>query len=102
MKHYDIVDELGALKAQIAELEVKEAALSDKLRAIGPGAFEGRMFRATVGEDGEQIKRDAKAMADKLRLEGFHAFVKAHEEAVPRRGSVRVVAKTGLDLERAA
>jgi hypothetical protein len=97
-----MVDDLGRVLAKIAELEKEAAALKDALREVGPGSYEGRLFRATVGEDGTQVKRDGQAMRDKLWLEGFHAFVKAHEEEVPRQGSVRCVAKTGKEVDRRA
>lgn len=85
ISNYTIVDELGRVKAKIAELEQEEKRLADELR-----------------EDGTTWKRDARAMRDKLWAEGFYAFVKAHEEEVPRAGAVRVVARTGQELGRAA
>lgn len=97
-----VVDELGRLQARIAALRVEEERLKDELRAMGPGAWEGRLFRATVGEDGTTTKRDAKAMRDKLWAEGYYTFVKAHEEEVPRQGAIRVVAKTGESVREAA
>lgn len=97
-----IVDDLGRLLARIAELEKQADALRAELREYGPGAYEGAIFRATVGADGTQIRRDSRAMRDKLWAEGYYAFVRAHEEEVPRTGAVRVVARTGQDLEVAA
>ncbi|HZT90264.1 MAG TPA: hypothetical protein VFA12_20155 [Stellaceae bacterium] len=46
----DIVDELGALKASIADLEAREKRLRDELVARGVGEAEGALFRATVSE----------------------------------------------------
>jgi hypothetical protein len=43
-----IVDELGRIKAQIAELKLVENALAEGLKATGLGAFEGHAYRATV------------------------------------------------------
>ena len=97
-----IVDDLGHILAQVADLTKKADALKDDLREAGPGSYEGRLFRATVGEAGERNKYDAQAMRDKLMLEGFHAFVKAHTETVESAPSVRVVSKTGKDLRKAA
>lgn len=96
------VDDLGRILAQAAELTKKADALKDDLREAGPGAYEGRLFRATVGDAGERTKYDAQAMRDKLVLEGFHAFVKAHTEVGESAASVRVVSKTGKDLRKAA
>lgn len=102
MTNIKMIDDLGLLLAQIADLAKKADAIKDALRAAGPGAYEGALFRATVGEDGTIIRRDTQAMRDKLWSEGYHAFVKAHEEEVPRAGAVRVVAKTGQEMGRAA
>lgn len=43
-----IVDELGALKADIAELEAREKALRDELVRRKITVAEGALFRATV------------------------------------------------------
>jgi hypothetical protein len=43
-----IVDELGYIKAKIADLKQIESALAEGLKATGAGAVEGREFRATV------------------------------------------------------
>lgn len=102
MTNLKMIDDLGILLAQIANLNRKADAIKDALRTAGPGSYEGRLFRATVGEDGVCLKRDAQAMRNKLWAEGFYAFVKAHEQEVPRAGSVRVVAKTGQEMGRAA
>ena len=44
------VDELGYLKAQIADLTKKADAIKNELIAPGPGAIDGALFRATVSE----------------------------------------------------
>lgn len=44
------VDELGYLKAQIADLEKRASAIKTELIAAGPGAVDGALFRATVAE----------------------------------------------------
>lgn len=43
-----IVDELGALKAAIAELTEKEKELKTTIAASGYGEIEGELFRATI------------------------------------------------------
>ena len=43
-----IVDQLGALKAQIAELTKAEKALADILKASGYAELEGDLFRAAI------------------------------------------------------
>lgn len=44
------IDELGMLKAQIADLTAKAEALKKDIIAQGPGAYDGALFRATVSE----------------------------------------------------
>ena len=44
----DLVDQLGTLKAQVAELTQLEKILKDALAAKGEGEYEGKIFRATV------------------------------------------------------
>lgn len=97
-----MVDDLGHVLAQIADLEKKADALKDALREAGPGAYEGKLFRATVGEDGESTKYDVKALVAKLIALKQRRFVKSVAEVVPRQGSVRCVAKTGKELKEAA
>ena len=43
-----IVDQLGAIKAQIASLEEAESALKARLVASGQTEIDGTLFRATV------------------------------------------------------
>jgi len=43
-----IVDQLGALKAQIAELTKTEKALADQLKASGYAEIDGDLFRAAI------------------------------------------------------
>lgn len=44
------VDELGLLKAQIADLTKKAEALKTSIIAEGVGEYDGALFRATVSE----------------------------------------------------
>jgi hypothetical protein len=48
MDYAAIVDELGALKAQIADLTTKEGKLKKALSESGYAEIEGALFRATV------------------------------------------------------
>ena len=43
------VDELGLLKAQISDLTKKAEVLKNELIARGDGAYDGQLFRASVG-----------------------------------------------------
>lgn len=47
-KLQSVVDQLGQVKAQLAELEAIEAGLRKQLVEAGVEAVEGRLFRATV------------------------------------------------------
>ena len=44
------VDELGLLKAQIADLKAKEEVLKTALVAQGAGDYDGALYRARVAE----------------------------------------------------
>ena len=46
----DLVDHLGALKAEIADLETREKALRDELIRRGVPAIEGAVYDATITE----------------------------------------------------
>lgn len=87
----EIVDELGQVKARIADLELREKELTSRLRRLGPGAYEGRLFRATVSEPGERAVLD---------VEWFREYVgprlfSRHQNMVQVAASVRVVARNG-------
>ena len=45
-----LVDELGTLKVQIAELETREKSLRDELIARGSATAEGRNYSASITE----------------------------------------------------
>lgn len=59
-----VVDTLGALKAEIANLKAREDALVAALREAGPGAFEGAKFRATVGVSDRAVVNRATFIAE--------------------------------------
>lgn len=46
----DLADRLGALKAEIADLETREKALRDELIRRGAAEVEGALFRVTVAD----------------------------------------------------
>lgn len=68
-----IIDRLGELKAKIAELQTEEKALRDEVIALGVGAHEGDLFRATVTES-ERATLDMAAVREKLSPQ----FITAH------------------------
>jgi hypothetical protein len=59
-----IVDELGSIKAQIADLKAREDALKAELIARGNTEAEGALFRATISTamrwslDSERVKAE--------------------------------------------
>lgn len=46
----NVIDELGIVNAQIAELTTRAEVIKKQLVARGKGAYEGDLFRATVSE----------------------------------------------------
>lgn len=61
------IDQLGALKAQIAALNDQADPLIAEIKGMGPGAHQGQLFDANVAEVGESESYDAAAMEAKLR-----------------------------------
>lgn len=68
-----IVDEIGALKAEIAPLTEKLEALEAALKAHGVGEHAGELFEAKVFEQ-ERSNLDMKAVREKLTPQ----FIRAH------------------------
>jgi len=95
-KVYSLVDSLGMLQAQIADLEKQEKDLKAKIANEGVGAYEGSVFRATVSVYERETLNMAAAKA-KLLDEGFHAFVKKNTK-VTQVTSVSCVAKNGENI----
>jgi len=56
-----LVDELGALKAQIAELTAREKEITNLLKAANEAAIDGELFRVTIS-DSERETLDTKAL----------------------------------------
>lgn len=57
----NMIDALGTLRGQIADLEAKEASLCEAIIRMGQGSHEGRVFRATVIK-GERPQIDLEAV----------------------------------------
>lgn len=60
------VDELGMLRAQIAELEERAATLRADLESAGLKHMEGRLYRATMTECAGRAVTDWKTIAQRL------------------------------------
>ena len=61
----DVADQLGALKAEIAELEAREKSLRDELIRRGDAEIEGAVYRATI-TDAVRWTIDAKAVRSEM------------------------------------
>ncbi len=84
-----MVDELGMLHSQAAEIEKKMKALKATLAELGDGAYEGAIFRATVATS-ERSNLDMAAVREKLSDQ----FLRAHT-TYKNVTAVSVKAKTG-------
>jgi uncharacterized Zn finger protein len=87
MNKRELVDSLGAIKAEIATLTAREKVLKDKLIALGESAIDGDMYRATVSTS-ERETLDMSAVRAKLSPQ----FMAAHTN-VTTVTAVRVVAR---------
>jgi hypothetical protein len=88
----DLADRLGVLKANIAELEVREKALRDELIRRGSPSIEGAVYSATITE-AVRWTLDTKA----LKAEMGAAWYDAH----CRQSVVTTVAVKARPLARA-
>lgn len=82
------VDELGIIKAQIAELEQKEKALTDALKATGLDKFAGTYYDCTISRS-ERANFDIKALRADLGEDVCKPYVKAPTQIV----TLKLVAK---------
>lgn len=73
------IDQLGALRAQIADLQASAKALENEIKAAGPGTYEGDFYRTTVAEVVSE-RTDWKAVAAKL--DPSYQLVSAHTKEV--------------------
>ena len=69
------VDELGLIKAQIAELEAREKVITDALKATGLKAFAGTFYDCTISHS-ERANFDIKALRADLGDELCAPYVK--------------------------
>jgi hypothetical protein len=91
------IDRLGALRAQIAELKATEAFLIDEVKALGLGAHEGDLFRATISETAEALSLDPKAAEAKLIELGVDGrWFSRHQKVRAGSVAVRIVARKGV------
>jgi len=87
-----LIDDLGSLKAQIAELLIREKQLKASLDELAPGAYEGEQFRLSISETVRETL-DMEAVREKLSPQ----FIRAHTRETPVR-TLKVVARNGKKL----
>ena len=89
-----VVDRLGDIKAQIAELKKVEANLVALIVNTGDSAIDGNLFRATVSEVAERSSLDAKAAEAKLRELGVDGrWFSKNQKVTKGYTTVKVVAR---------
>lgn len=89
-----IVDRLGDIKAQIAELKKVEADLIARIVNTGDDAIDGLAFRATVSQVAERSSTDPKAMEAKLRELGVDGrWFSKNQKTTKGYTTVKVVAR---------
>lgn len=86
------IDELGAVRAQLAALKEKEKTLKEAIIEMGPGAHEGELFRASVTES-QRANLDMEWVKKKLGKKA----IAAHTTYTPY-VSVRLSARIGDDV----
>jgi len=89
-----VVDRLGDIKAQIAQLKEVEAELVARITQSGADAIDGRFFRATVSAVAERRSLDAKAAEAKLRELGVDGrWFSKNQKTAKGYTTVKVVAR---------
>ena len=84
-----LIDQLGALKAQIADLTKQEKAIKEAMEDLSPGAYEGELFRLSISvADRETLDMEA------VRAHLSRQFIQAHTNVTEVR-TLRVSARNG-------
>lgn len=83
------IDALGAIKAQIAALKIRENDLKKALDDLAPGKYEGDLFRLSVSKYKSETL-DMKAVREKLSPQ----FITAHTNVTEVR-TLKVSARNG-------
>lgn len=82
------IDALGALKAQIADLKIREDELKASLADLDVGSYEGDLFRLSVTapereQISDELKAAQKAVIAEYRATLSHQYLRAHAPKVP-------------------
>jgi hypothetical protein len=89
------IDAFGELKAEMAELAIREKALKEALADLAPGAYEGEWFRLSISQSDRETL-DMAAVREKLSPQ----FIAAHTNVTPVR-TLKVAARSGKRLAAA-
>lgn len=89
----DIVDQLLAVKAQLAALEEKEKELKDCLITAGLPSIEGMLARASISYCAGREKTDWQTIA--MRFDPSRQLITAHTTVGAPFHTVRVTARKG-------
>jgi hypothetical protein len=78
------IDQLGEIKAQIADLNIVADKLSKEIKGLGAGSHDGDLFTANVVVVDERWSTDPKAIEAKLKElmgeKAFASFAKANQK----------------------
>lgn len=94
----ELVDELGSLKVELAQMGAREEALKAELIARGAGEFEGVLFRATVSPETTRWTIDGAA----IKAEMGDAWVLRRSKQSRVRAAVRVTSNEASAVRIAA
>lgn len=87
----NMLDELGQISAEMADLAQRRKTITDKLDRLPKGSYEGHLFRINA-IDSERNTLDMKAVRAKLSPQ----FIRAHTKTTKVR-SYKVVGRIGTD-----
>lgn len=77
-----LVDRLGDVKAEIADLEKKEKELRDEFVSLGLDSADGSLFHATVSRY-DRVTTDWKALKEEYHPPKFLEMVEKHSRSTP-------------------
>lgn len=92
-----LADEYGKLKAEIADLVLRQKTIKETFESAGVRELEGDLFRCVLSEIDESVGPDWKAIAEKMNPS--RQLVAAHQK-VTKAAHVRisVSARTGTKV----
>ena len=95
------IDRLGALQAQIAQLEIEESYLKATMIENGPGKYQGDVYAITVTEPSTREGHDAVLKAKIVELLEKHTSVQfrtAHTIFTQVKPAVRVSVRKDVEV----